>query len=659
MKIITGKKLPMKAAVFFIAFVCYAGTVLAQSREAYLQKADQLYERADYFGAAQCYAIWLDSSGTAAKNGLQVSPFTVSQRKHKQQALKTTTRSKAEAVWKLAECYRQTRNYEKMEQGYVKLYADHLQQYPEAGYWYACALRANGKLDEAERVLHTFLQGKATTQLHVAARRELANVDFARRQLRRKSAGYEVNRIRDINGYAASLNGEQLIYTAADTTGKGPYYNQLSKAVYLDGKIDRVEKMEGLKVQDKHNGMSTLSPDGQVLYFTQWQTVEGKTRSVIAGSRLVNGQWSAPVIMGADVNHAGANTREPFATADGKYLLFSSDRAGGAGGYDLWCIALPEATGKAWNLKVVNTTGDEQAPYYNTASKQLIFSSNGLPGMGGFDLYQSDGTIEQLMPAVNMGHPLNSVRDDIYYVKSNEDKKALLSSDRAVDCCLELYSVHQLTKPWLASGHVNDCVTGVGIADAQLQIKDSVKAIVAGSTVTTADGIYYTSIENAAWLQFKASKEGYETAGYTAYVQGRPDLDTLWLAPVCLTKIPVQVVDPGPEAEGKWPVIYFAFDKATLSNEAKAALDSLADRLQREPSLIIDIKGYTDSRGTEKYNIRLSERRAKACVAYLEKKGVDVSRLHMEGLGKCCLAEEEKNNPAAAGRNRRVVVSER
>jgi len=657
MKRITGMKLPMKASVFFIAFVCYAGTVLAQSGEAYLQKADQLYERADYFGAAQCYAIWLDSASTAVKNGLQASPFTVSARKHKQQALKATTRSKAEAMWKLAECYRHTRNYEKMEQWYAKLYADHLQQYPEAGYWYACALRANGKLDEAERIMQTFLQVKTTTALNTAARRELANIDFARGQLRRKSAGYEVNRISDINGYAASLNGEQMIYTAADTTGKGPYYNQLSKAVYLDGKIARVEKMEALKVQDKHNGMSTLSPDGQVLYFTQWQIVDGKARSVIASSRLVNGQWSAPVVMGANVNHAGSNAREPFATADGKYLLFSSDRVGGAGGYDLWCIALPEATGKAWNLQAVNTAGDEQAPYYNTTSKQLVFSSDGLPGMGGFDLYQSAGTIEQLMPAVNMGHPLNSVRDDLYYVKSNDDKKGLLSSDRAVDCCLELYAVHQLARSWLVSGRVNDCVTGEGIADAQLQIKDSVKGTAAINTVTTTDGRYYTSIENVAWLQFKAAKEGYETAGHTAYVQCRPDMDTLLLAPVCLTKIPIPVVDPGPETSVAWPVIYFAFDKATLSAEAKATLDSLADRLLREPSLMIDVKGYTDIRGTEKYNIRLSERRAKACAGYLEKKGVDVSRLHTEGLGKCCPAEAEDNNAAAAERNRRVVVS--
>jgi len=650
-------KLPMKASVFFIAFVCYTGSVLAQSREAYLRKADQLYERADYFGAAQCYVIWLDSAGTAAKNELQVSPFTVSQRQHKKQGLNASTRSKAEAMWKLAESYRHTRNYEKMEQWYAKLYADHLQQYPEAGYWYACALRANGKLDEAEGVLHSFLREKTTTQLNAAARHELENIDFARRQLRRKSAAYEVNRISGINGYAASLIGEQIIYTVADTSGKGPYYNELSKAIYLDGKIARVEKMEALKVQDKHNGMSTLSPDGQILYFTQWQIVEGKTRSVIASSRFVGGQWSAPVAMTTNVNQTGSNAREPFATADGKYLLFSSDRTGGAGGYDLWCITLPEVTGKAWNLQAVNTAGDELAPYYNAGSKQLVFSSNGLPGMGGFDLYQSAGTIEQLMPAVNMGHPLNSVRDDIYYVKSEDEKNALLSSDRSVDCCLELYTVRQLSTPWMVKGRVNDCATGEAIGNAQIQIKDSVKGKVLASVTTAAGGMYTTPIENPAWLQFNASKDGYENAAHTAYVQRRPDLDTILLTPICLAKVPVPVINPIPEVATGWPVIYFAFDKAVLSREAKVTLDSIAERLKREPSIAIDVKGYTDNRGTEKYNIRLSERRAKACVAYLERKGIDMSRLHTAGLGKCCPAEEENNNPAAAGRNRRVVIS--
>lgn len=649
-------KLPVKASVFFLAFVCYAATVLAQSKEAYLQKADQLYESADYFGAAQCYAIWLDSAGNAAK-GLQVSPFTVSQRKNKKQLLKTTTRSRAEGMWKLADCYRHTRNYQQMEQWYAKLHADHLQQYPETGYWYACALRANGKLDEAENILTKYLRETTSTKLDAAARLELTNIGFARQQLHRKSPGYEVTRVASTDGYAASLSGEQMIYTKADTTGRGPYYNQLSKAVYLDGKITKAEKVEALKVQGRHNGMGTLSADGQVLYFTQWQTVEGNTRSVIASSRLVNGQFSSPVVMGAHVNEAGSNASEPFATADGKYLLFSSDRKGGAGGYDLWCIALPETMGKAWNLKAVNTAGDERAPYYDVLSTQLVFSSNGLPGMGGFDLYQSGGAVGQLTPAVNMGYPVNSLRDDIYYSKSNDGKNTLLSSDRAVDCCLELYAAHQLAQPWLVHGRVIDCVTGEGIADAQLQVKDSVKGVTLANSVTTASGLYYTKVEHPAWLQLNATKEGYVTAGHTLYVQRRPDLDTLLLATLCLTKIPAPVVDPRPVTAETWPVIYFAFDKAMLSVEAKAKLDSLADRLKREPSLMIDIKGYTDSRGTEGYNILLSERRAKACAAYLKKKGVAASRLHTEGLGKCCPAEEEQHNPAAAQRNRRVVVS--
>jgi OOP family OmpA-OmpF porin len=656
MKRITGRKLQMSASVFFIAFVCFAGTAIAQTQEAYLQKADQLYERADYFGAAQCYAIWLDSTGAGARNGLHASPFTVKRRSNKQAVLKTTTRSKAEGMWKLAGCYRRIRNYDKMEQWYAKLNAEHQDTYPDAAYWYACALRANNKLDEAEATLNKFLRGTITPQLQASARRELANIGFARQQLRRKAAGYEVYRIDAVNGFAASLQGGQMIYTAADTAGKGPYFNQLFKTAYIDGKIAHAEKIETLKSQNKHTGMSTLSPDGQVMYFTQWETVEGRIHAVIASSRLADGQWSAPVAMGANVNQAGSNAREPFVTADGKYLLFSSDRKGGVGGYDLWCINLPEANAKAWNLKAVNTTGDDQAPFYNTATKQLIFSSNGMTGMGGFDLYQADGTPEQLMPAVNMGFPVNSVRDDIYYAESSDEKNTVLSSDRAVDCCLELYAVRQLKRPWLVKGKVNDCATGEGIADAQIQITDSIKGTVLNNTVTAANGLYHTSVENAAWLQFNASRAGYQSAGNTTYIQRRPDLDTLLLTAICLTKIPVVIVDPEPEESTPWLVIYFAFDKATLSPEAKVALDSLAARLQREPSLTIDIKGYTDGRGTEKYNIRLSKRRAEACLTHLKKKGISASRLRTEALGKCCPAEDEKNNPAAAGRNRRVEV---
>lgn len=644
----------MSTSVFFVAFIFFTTAVNAQTKEAYLQKADELYERADYFGAAQCYAQWLDSSGAGARNGLKASPFTVSRRSGRQQVLKTTTRSKAEGMWKLAECYRQCRDYEKMEKWYGELSSSYPKLYPDAGYWYAYALRANGKLDEAEAVLRKISGGKTVA----AANRELENIEFARQQLRRQSPGYEIERLAGTTGYAVARNGEQLVFTAADTVAKGPYYNQLFTALRRDGNISDIEKIQTLAVPGKHTGMATFTPDGKGLYFTQWEVKEGKTYAVIAVSHFVNGQWTAPVNLGANVNHPGANAREPFVSADGRQLLFSSDRPGGKGGYDLWCVSLPETGSKAWNIASVNTPGDEQAPFYNEISKQLVFSSNGLRGMGGFDLYQAAGTLDKLAPAVNMGYPVNSVRDDLYFVNESDGKNAMLSSDRAVDCCLELYAVRQVLRSWLVTGQVNDCATGEGIAEVKLQVKDSVKDAVLGNITTTATGGYYTTVDQPAWLRFNAEKEGYEPAVQTAFAERRPDMDTVMLSAICLTRIVTPVVDPVPELTNvnAWPVIYFAFDKAELSQDAQVQLDSVAARMQREPSLTLDLKGYTDSRGSDTYNVRLGERRAKACVAYLKKKGISGSRLRMEGLGKCCPLEDETSNPAAAERNRRVEI---
>jgi outer membrane protein OmpA-like peptidoglycan-associated protein len=140
--------------------------------------------------------------------------------------------------------------------------------------------------------------------------------------------------------------------------------------------------------------------------------------------------------------------------SDGRHLLFASDRAGGLGGYDLWSAEL-DAAGKPLSVQnlgpAINTSSDEEAPFFHPASGTLVFASNGRTGMGGFDLYYAKGSLTKWETPVNFGYPVNDVKDDMYFFSRSKSEYILedawFSSDRSAECCLELFSLHLAPPP--------------------------------------------------------------------------------------------------------------------------------------------------------------------------------------------------------------------
>ena len=152
------------------------------------------------------------------------------------------------------------------------------------------------------------------------------------------------------------------------------------------------------------------------------------------------------------VNLEGYNSKQPFCSADGKYLFFSSDRPGGFGQFDIWYAVIREGGTIAEPVNAgpsLNSAVNEQAPFYHNSSNTLVFSSDRMPGMGGFDLFSAKGKEMQWSAPENMGHPINSSRDDLYFFAAEKGSllnKAIISSDRGSDCCLETYTVTKTAK---------------------------------------------------------------------------------------------------------------------------------------------------------------------------------------------------------------------
>lgn len=654
---------------------------MAQYVADYKRNADKYYAKGDWYSAAVYYEKYIEQKKKPDASGYE--PYTVQVTGSKKATTKTekTTVNDNEVIYRIAECYRKLNDYTKAAPYYAKSSAFDKTQYPLAGYYHAVCLRANNQYAEAEKKFENFLKVyTAKDEYTEHANIEVANCKFIQQQLEKKEA--DVYKIGKLNAaatttganYAPAYNNNQLVFTSsrADSStlsskNNNPFINNVYTSA--SGSIQKL----GLPIEAGiEQGAASFTANGNRVYFTRWTKKEGKNIAAIYLSENKNGNWNEPVKLGTNVNAEGYSSKQPFVTPDGKYLLYASNRSGGQGNFDIWFAALNTdgEPGSFLNLgKTVNTKGDDEAPYYASASNSLVFASNGRIGMGGFDLFESKGSLpNNFSEPVNLGYPVNSVKDDIYFTNKGSVKllqDAIISTDRASACCLELFTVDKAYKKYI-TGKINDCKTGLPIDGASLSVTAKASGKIIITQNTDAKGTYFFEVKEFETATAIASKADYTSGSFEfnkPTVIGYND-DTLTNAVFCLIPIekvippvdtPVTKTEPQPMDEKN---ALFDFAKYSLRKETAAMMDTLASILKREKNLGLEILGYTDKLGSTEYNLKLSQERADACYNYLVKQGVDPSKLKAIGKGECCPIEPEtvngKDNPAGRQANRRV-----
>ena len=180
---------------------------------------------------------------------------------------------------------------------------------------------------------------------------------------------------------------------------------------------------------DAHDATISVSPDGQTLFIYRDNYGDGQ----VMESKLIGETWSEPVLLGSDINTAAWETHATI-SADGNTLYFVSDRDGGIGKRDIYkCVKLPNGEwSRALNVGTnINTVYDEDAPFLTADGKTLYFSSKGQNSMGGFDIYFAKlGEDGEWGAPVNMGYPLNTVDDDVFFVPMADGRRAYYSSGK-------------------------------------------------------------------------------------------------------------------------------------------------------------------------------------------------------------------------------------
>lgn len=657
----------MKTKIFLILCL-FSAAAQAQFVSNNKRVADVYFQNKEYYAASEYYKkalqIGSDSSGS-------VVPFGFAN-KIKEESPK---REEYEyCVFQLGESSRHYKNFSDAEKWYEISKDFGNPKYILSSFWYAESLRANQKFNEAITAFNVFLNKyKVRDSYSIKAVEEIASCRFALSELRYPRM-FRVNRLRngindkgsnytptmkDGNFYftssrPTSVGGKKEVITVKDvrvTKKESPYLN----AIYITSGNPLTENINIRKTtvegKERESAAPAFHPNGKMAFLTSW-TAHGHRK--IYRLNLMSGtskDWSEPVELGSQVNVKGFNAMQPFVTKDGKFLIFSSDRPGGSGKYDLWYAAIyaDGELGTAVNMgRGINTPADEQAPYYNAATKRLIFSTNGRVGMGGFDFFESTGDFGEWSEPQNLGYPFNSSKDDMYFTPLNEDEsEGYISSDRESVCCLEIF---HLKKEFLViQGTLLDCNTLKPLKDVMVTLSDSVQQY---KVSTDTMGKYAFAMNSNRYFRLTAEKDKYFSKTLSFNHGQMAQRDTLVSPDLCLT--PFEIDKPIVLKD-----VLYEFNKAELTPDSKDKLDHLYTIMVDNPTIEIELSSHTDGLGSDVYNLDLSEQRAKSCVSYLIGKGIAANRMTSKGYGKTKpVAPNElsngKDNPDGRALNRRT-----
>ena len=632
--------------------------------------ADHYFAAGEYFTAAGLYGQFLNPAVKTKTS----SDFPLNSKKNAE-GRTGVNQSKPDILYKQAESYRLANYWTEASALYKECFDKDAVKYATGLYWYAVCQRSMGNYMAAEECINRFLKDYAADKTwQQAADKELKTLKFIQSQVTRPDTVlYHIQKINTSFGTEkgifapVSTTGNQYLITSTKTdsveAGINPNHNRLFYTTLADNGFQNIEpiSIEGMDVA-LNQGTASLSANGNYLYFTQWKKENGQNVSSIYLSTKKGNGWSRPALL-SSVNQIGSNSKQPFCTTDGKYLFFASDRKGGHGNFDIWYAPLHAngTTGAPVNAgAALNTAGNEQAPFFHSATNTLVFASDRAPGMGGYDLFTSKGWETQWQTPENMGYPVNSSRDDIYFFAPANTTlldKAIFSSDRGSECCLAAYTVSKTPKKKMSTGVILDCKDNQPVAGAEVIMKDASGKIF--KTQTGEDGKYKFELTgDVKQSQLSVSKGKYSDTTADITVEGINETvwhtDILNNAAVCIEKKLVI------KAENV-VTVYFDFDRSLLKERGIAQLDSIYNVLMEDTVATIQISGYTDGLGSAVYNQKLSDKRAKACADYLIKKGIESSRISFESFGACCPVEMElingRDNPDGRGINRRALIN--
>jgi len=562
---------------------------------------------------------------------------------------------------KLGNSYYFNGELDKAAKWYDELFAMAPDQQPEYFYRYAQSLKAVGQTDKANEMLEKFHQKAGNDK-----RGNLFddNKNYLER-IRMNSGRYKVEDA-GINSkysdYGSAFFLNKLVFTSARDTGglmhrRHKWTNQSFTNLYVTdlgedltpGKVNKFSK----KINSKfHESSAVFSKDGQTMYFTRNNFLDGKkgkdgqeiTLIKLYKASFENEEWTK--VTELPFNSDQYSVAHPSLSADEKTLYFVSDMPGTIGQSDIFKVKVNEdgSFGTPENLgNAINTEGRETFPLI-TDENELYFASDGHPGLGGLDIFVSKVNAEgnSIGEIQNLGDGANSPKDDFAYLIDTKSRKGFVTSNRGggqgFDDIYKFLETKRLQCEQELYGKVTDLATGQILPDTKISLFDSEFNLV-NTAVTDPSGIYTFGVECGKTYNVRAAKIDYTTKEQKITIpmvnKGKTDLPFALEKEACK----VAVGDDLGKCFGI-KMIYFDLDKYNIRPEAALDLEKILDVLNQNPTMKLDIRSHTDSRASFQYNEVLSDNRAKSTINWLVKNGVAPDRLSGKGYGETQLVNQ-------------------
>lgn len=573
---------------------------------------------------------------------------------------------------KLAECYAKVGDFKQAEVTYSYLVNNQDAVIPEDYIAYANVLKSAGRDDDYAMWMTKFVQ---VAPNDLRGKSYVANIaDYQKLFTDPKVYKLKSQAINsESQEYATAFYKDEIVFTSTKQRAKmikrtdnwtGLPYSSLYVAKVENAELTHVKFLDKKLNSKMHDGPASFNAEGTKMVYTT-DNHKDKSNDKIVELQLftsdkINGKWSKPVAF--KYNNSGYSNGQGFLLSDGKTMYFTSDMPGGYGGTDIYVTTCNDKNEWSNPLNLgnqVNTEGDEMFPFMDESNDLLFFASNGHFGLGGLDIFNSYKMNDQFGLAKNLGSPFNSQENDFAYISDSTHKGYLSSNRHGGKGSTDIYSFSLMKDAELEKQIIGISMNtqGENLPETFIVLQDE-KGNGIDSMLSDSQGSYFFKVENNKNYKLTGRKSTYKegTTSFNSFGYVEKIVADVIMADMDVVEVIIENVITGVIAKNdtiknvtpkdiltkkvelgqliKLKPIYYEFDKALITPAAAKELDKIVKIMNKYPDVEIELAAYTDCRGSIHYNEVLSQSRATASIAYIQKRISKPNRIYGAGYGE-------------------------
>ncbi|MGV6845628.1 MAG: OmpA family protein [Lutibacter sp.] len=595
----------MKKYIFLLLFILSTSLLNAQS----LKKANHLFNMRAYSAAANIFE--------------KIEPKSQEIIEHLADCYFYNNKMKAASKW-----YQQLfKNYESTTSPqYLFNYSQALKginKYTESDIWYQKYLKASHKKPTFTNTLKS-LEFEQSHQITYQLKKIDGNSEYA--------------------DFGPAFFGNKIVFASSRDSGKKyewnnePYLDLFVASTDNDGNFKTISSLSSINTK-MHESNAVFTKDGKTMYFTRNNFIHGKKQTdenkishlKIYKAVLVDEKWTN--IKELPFNSNNYSVEHPSLNNTEDKLYFSSDMPGSLGSFDIFEVDINKdgSFGTPKNLgPKINTPHREQFPFISDKNI-LYYASDGLLSYGGLDIFRSKLDNGIFETPKNLGKPINSNADDFGLIIKNH--KGYFSSNRKGGIGSDDVYAFNETIHYFVTGLVVDKKSKKKLKNVTVSLFNENGELINKKDLATNSSFKF-EVKNGKNYQINANKNQY--IPYKNYFTIKEnDLNkTLDILMESYESAEKNIVNSNNQLQIKVNPIYFDFDKWNIKTVAAVELQHVVEILKKYEHLKIEIGAHTDFRGSDAYNLILSDKRANSVKKYLEKQGINSDRITAKGYGE-------------------------